>query len=1234
MPIFIDTHGVQEVFDAGRKLEPAAVGVQWGIMVALSLVTIFVFSVLRPSNKIVYQPKVKYHVGNKAPPRISSNFFGWIPPLARTKDPELVEKIGIDALVFLHFVRLLRILFLITSIFSCAVLVPIDYVYNIHNIHSNSTGSPDSNGDLTVLTAMSIRDVKGPMLYAHVGLTYFITFTAILLIRWKWLKVIELRQMWFRSHEYLHSLYARTLCITQVNPRYQADQGLSDILSLANIYCPTGVHIGRDVGRLPDMIEAHNDTVRKLERVLVRHLRGGKIGKKRPTIRTGGWCGCFGGKKEDAISVYTQKLRQIETAINNYRANINTRNPTNYGFASFSSVVEAHRVAQQLSNKHLRGTDIDIAPNPRDIIWANITETRGTRVWKQVMGFLWLGFICVLSLVPLFFAATLANLDVITQTNYFPFLVEWSLKSEWTYTIASATLPPLAAGITTFFLPRIMRKLSKYMGAFTRSKLDRAVVARYFAFLVISQLIIFTLIGVVFNLVLDVVRAFETSHTSITTIFSKFNQLPQNVVRTYVNQAAYWLKWFPLRGLLTLIDLTQIPYLIWIPIKTHFFGRTPRDIREWTKPYNFEYAIYYSNLLFFAAVGLLFAPLAPLVALAGAIVFWATSWVFKYQLMYICVTQVETGGRIWNVIVNRLLACLVFMQLLMTLTIALRFNFGYRQTILTGPAIIITIMFKLHINRSYLPRFRYFTPPDSDPASHIHYQDSGDIMGAKLTRRFGHPAEHSELFAPMVHRNMMHLLREVYKGRVEEEEQRPFIQHQGSYESSFSARSPGSPGGSAFYNVPMPTSPSGYSVENMTQVLFNIAFRGINENDLEYDPRTYAQDYGEVDWEAQPPPAYQEQPPSPQPPPQQQQQRQRARLQRSRQSSSNDVQQEQRHSRLNSNSTSNTEYRPPPPNYGAYYHQYPPQRASYPTFATHAHMTYALHPIPSMSVSDSQPQNKPSTSLNTLDSFITNSKPLDTPTPIATSAEIRDRGSTFIANIFIATSAEEALSHTKYVKHVLHANRKATHEIAAWRCMGVKPGCSGLGGPEEFHVVSGSTDDGERWAGDRTLKVMQNLAVIDAVVVVSRWYGGTMLGPSRFNHIETCSAEVCRAFKRSEELRESITTLRTLDVLLEGLREELKALQQQQQANSKPSTAIVGDSESQLRSSPHGKGFTPEKGNSRQDSGSAQLQAEKKKPDYSSVDLAKARRLIKARESAIKWVKDSLNNLRTPASSV
>lgn len=45
-----------------------------------------------------------------------------------------------------------------------------------------------------------------------------------------------------------------------------------------------------------------------------------------------------------------------------------------------------------------------------------------------------------------------------------------------------------------------------------------------------------------------------------------------------------------------------------------------------------------------ATIGLFFAPIAPLVSVAAMVVFWISSWVYKYQLMFVFVSQVETGG--------------------------------------------------------------------------------------------------------------------------------------------------------------------------------------------------------------------------------------------------------------------------------------------------------------------------------------------------------------------------------------------------------------------------------------------------------------------------------------------------------------------------------------------------------------------------------------------------------------
>lgn len=123
--------------------------------------------------------------------------------------------------------------------------------------------------------------------------------------------------------------------------------------------------------------------------------------------------------------------------------------------------------------------------------------------------------------------------------------------------------------------------------------------------------------------------------------------------------------------------------------------------------------------------------------------------------------------------------------------------------------------------------------------------------------------------------------------------------------------------------------------------------------------------------------------------------------------------------------------------------------------------------------------------MTTLDSFITRSRSL--PVPIATSQEIRDRGSTFVGTIFRCSTVEQARVCIQHLRNVIHGNKPASHEIAAWRCMALKQKQSGLGGPDDFEVRNGSEDDGEQWAGERVLKVMKAEAVIDAVLVVSRW---------------------------------------------------------------------------------------------------------------------------------------------------
>lgn len=63
-----------------------------------------------------------------------------------------------------------------------------------------------------------------------------------------------------------------------------------------------------------------------------------------------------------------------------------------------------------------------------------------------------------------------------------------------------------------------------------------------------------------------------------------------------------------------------------------------------------------------------------------------------------------------------------------------------------------------------------------------------------------------------------------------------------------------------------------------------------------------------------------------------------------------------------------------------------------------------------------------------------------------------------------------------------------------------------------FTYTTGSDDDGEKYAGKRLEKVLNEMGV-QGTVVVARWYGGILLGPVRFTHIENVAREAVGRWK-------------------------------------------------------------------------------------------------------------------------
>ncbi|XP_044280163.1 protein IMPACT isoform X1 [Varanus komodoensis] len=117
--------------------------------------------------------------------------------------------------------------------------------------------------------------------------------------------------------------------------------------------------------------------------------------------------------------------------------------------------------------------------------------------------------------------------------------------------------------------------------------------------------------------------------------------------------------------------------------------------------------------------------------------------------------------------------------------------------------------------------------------------------------------------------------------------------------------------------------------------------------------------------------------------------------------------------------------------------------------------------------------------------------------PIFHGNPITDRRSTFQAHSAPVVSPKQV----KSVLAELYKNKKianATHNIYAYRIY-----CE-----DKQTFLQDCEDDGETAAGGRLLHLMQILNVRNVLVVVSRWYGGILLGPDRFKHINNCARNI------------------------------------------------------------------------------------------------------------------------------
>lgn len=95
-------------------------------------------------------------------------------------------------------------------------------------------------------------------------------------------------------------------------------------------------------------------------------------------------------------------------------------------------------------------------------------------------------------------------------------------------------------------------------------------------------------------------------------------------------------------------------------------------------------------------------------------------------------------------------------------------SFGWRDPrwISALPPILLMAIFKIYISRAFGTPSRYYSPTQAELSSAQTHSARQDGKNGRLSRRFGHPALHAELYTPMLHANMIPLLSQVFEGKL------------------------------------------------------------------------------------------------------------------------------------------------------------------------------------------------------------------------------------------------------------------------------------------------------------------------------------------------------------------------------------------------------------------------------------------------------------------------------------
>jgi hypothetical protein len=133
---------------------------------------------------------------------MGKGIFAWVGPVLKTTEQELVQQIGLDAVVFLRCLRMCRNIFVALALVGCGILIPINL----------SKGQKFD--EQTAISKVTPIATYGTANWGIVICAWIFDIIVAGFLWWNYRAILRLRRQYYDSAEYHASLHARTLMVS------------------------------------------------------------------------------------------------------------------------------------------------------------------------------------------------------------------------------------------------------------------------------------------------------------------------------------------------------------------------------------------------------------------------------------------------------------------------------------------------------------------------------------------------------------------------------------------------------------------------------------------------------------------------------------------------------------------------------------------------------------------------------------------------------------------------------------------------------------------------------------------------------------------------------------------------------------------------------------------------------------------------------------------------------------